>query len=85
MSVARLREALRNQKLVFGSRQTLHLLKQGKVKTVFLSRDCRDWVKKSIHYYASLGKVDVVQMDQGSRDIAQLCKKNFPVSVLSHS
>ena len=84
MSVTQLREALRSHTLTFGSRETLRQLKTGKVKVVFLSKDCRDDVQKGITYYSTLGKIDIIRLEQGSREIAQLCKKNFPVSVLSY-
>jgi len=84
MSVAQLREALRSQKLVVGTRQTLRNLKRGKVKVVFLSKDCHPHTKETISYYSTLGKVQIIPMEQGGREIAQLCKKNFPVSVLSY-
>lgn len=84
MSLTTLREALRAQKLTFGARETLRRVKMGKTKVVFLAKDCRDDVRKTLSYYSTLEKLEIVQMEQGSREIAQLCKKNFPVSVLSY-
>ena len=80
----KLREALRTQKLIFGTRETLNNVKHGKVKTVFLSKDCDQKVKENLTYYSTLGKIEIIQMEQGSKEIAQLCKKNFPVSVMSY-
>lgn len=84
MSLPTLREALKNQKLTFGTNATLRQLKLGKVKVVFLAKDCQESTKKSVMYYSTLAKIDVIQMEQGEKEIAQLCKKNFPVSVLSY-
>ncbi len=84
MSVAKLREVLKSQKITYGARETLRNLKLGKTKTVFLSKDCQETTKKSIQYYSTLGKIDIITLDQGSKEIAQLCKKNYPVSVLSY-
>ena len=39
MSVAKLREALKSQKITYGTRETLRNLKLGKTKVVFLSKD----------------------------------------------
>jgi large subunit ribosomal protein L30e len=84
MSVAKLREALRTQQLIYGTRQTLRNLKRGKTKVIFLSQDCNPATKDTISYYSTLRKVQIIQIEQGGREIAQLCKKNFPVSVLSY-
>ena len=83
MSLPKLREALHSQKLIFGTRETIRHLKHGTIKLVFLSRDCNPSTKKDVEHYASLGKVNIIHMEQGSKEIAQLCKKNYPVSVLS--
>ncbi len=84
MSVAKLREALKSQKITYGTRETLRNVKLGKTKTVFLSKDCEESTRKSLRYYSALEKIDIIALDQGSKDIAQLCKKNYPVSVLSY-
>ena len=84
MSLVKLREALRKEKFVFGTRETVRELKMGKVKVVFVSDDCDDGTKESIKYYSKLSKVEVVQLKQKAKEIAQVCKKNFPVSVLSY-
>jgi len=84
MSLPKLRDALKNQRLIYGTRETLRNLKLGKVKAVFLAKDCSETVKNSIIYYSKLKKIDIIQMEHGGKEIAQLCKKNFPVSVLSY-
>ena len=84
MSVAKLREALKSQKITYGTRETLRNLKLGKTKVVFLSKDCEEHTKKSLQYYSGLSKIDLIPIDQGSKEIAQLCKRNYPVSVLSY-
>jgi ribosomal protein L30E len=85
MSLPKLREALKSKKIFFGTRQTIRQLKRGNLKMVFLSHDCNPSTKKGVEHYASLEKVEIVRMEQGSKEIAQLCKKNYPVSVLSTS
>jgi len=84
MSVAKLREALKSQKITYGTRATLRRIKLGKVKAVFVARDCKESTKKTLQYYAGLSTIDLLSLEQGSKDIAQLCKKNYPVSVLSY-
>jgi len=84
MSITTLREALKSGKLQYGTRETLRNLKRGRVKVVFLSADCNEKTKHTILYYASLSKVDVVPLKQHSKELAQICKKNFPVSLASY-
>jgi large subunit ribosomal protein L30e len=84
MSVVKLREALKHKELTFGTRETLRNLKLGKVKIVILAKDCQESTKKAVLYYSSLKKIDIIPMEQDSKEIAQLCKKNYPVSILSY-
>ena len=84
MSLAALREALKKETLTFGTQQTLRKLQAGDVKVIFFSADCNKSTKEHIHYYASLGKVTLHDLTQKSQEIAHICKKNYPVSVLSY-
>ena len=84
MSLALLQEALRKEHLTFGTKETLKLLQSGKVNTIFLSTDCREDIKERILYYASLGKVKIHHLKQKARELSHICKKNFPISVMSY-
>ena len=84
MSIKELRDALKEQKMIFGTKETLKQLKKGAVKKVFLSGNCPNSVRDHVKHYSKLAKVDVVELQQPGDEIALLCKKNFSVSVLSY-
>lgn len=84
MSLEALTEALRKEKLTFGTRETLRKLGTGKAHTIFLAVDCKEEIRKKISYYATLGKITVHELKQKSHEIAHICKKNYPVSVISY-
>ena len=83
MTVEDLRNALKSEKVTFGSKEVLRKLRTGEVKQVFLSSTCADVTRATIKRYASLKKVQVVELSIPSSEVALLCKKNFPVGVLS--
>ncbi|MBI4145769.1 ribosomal L7Ae/L30e/S12e/Gadd45 family protein [Candidatus Woesearchaeota archaeon] len=70
-------------KLVFGTEETVKLLRKGKVQRVLLSSNCDPLVRSDIEKLAGLAKVDVVSLEQGSEEIGVLCKKPFGVSVVA--
>lgn len=74
---------LKSDKVVLGTEKTLKLLKQGAVQKVFLSSNCPDDVKKDIEYYAKLAEASLVYLKQPNDELGTLCKKPYPVSVLS--
>jgi len=79
MSIAKLREALKGGKVVFGLEKTLKNLKLGKVKTVFLSSNCSDEMREEIKNY----DVEVIELSEPSDEIALICKRPHAISVLS--
>ena len=83
MSLVELRKALKTEKMVFGSNETINNLKNGKVKRIFISSNCPEKVKKDLEYYGKISKVELIELKQPSDEIALICKKNFPVSVIS--
>lgn len=84
MSLAELKEALKKEKLIFGASQTIRNLKNKKIKTVFLAKNCSDEIKKSIEYYAELAKVKVINLDKSKNELSVFCKKGYPISVISY-
>ena len=83
MSLAELREALKKEKMNFGAGSTIKSLKNGKVKTVFISSNCPENIKKDVEHYCKISKAKLIKLKQPNDEIALICKKNFPVSVVS--
>lgn len=84
MSLEKLKKALREKEVTIGSNDTLKKVKGGKVSTVFLAKDCRPDVRKQMAHYAKLKAVDVIDIDMTATELGTVCKKQYPVSVLSY-
>lgn len=79
MSLNELRKTLKEKKVTFGTSVTLKNLKRGKVSKVFLASNCSDDVKKEIKSY----NVEVIELKEASDELAMICKRSHPISVLS--
>ena len=79
MSLSKLKEAIKNKNIVYGTQVTLKNLKLGKTKTVFLARDCPNETKDKIKKYSA----EVIELDEPSNEIALICKRAHSVLVLS--
>ncbi len=84
MSLQDLKDAMKKQKLVFGIRQTVRNLKNGKTKVIFLASNCGEAIEKDLEHYKKLSDVKIVKLDKPRSEISVFCKKNFPVSVISY-
>jgi large subunit ribosomal protein L30e len=83
MSTKKLREALKEKNVIFGSEETIKQLKLGKVKKVFVSRNCKEDVKERIRHYCEVGNVELVEMKEANDELGVICKKPFAISVVS--
>lgn len=84
MSIIDLKKALKEKTIVFGSKVTLKNLKRGKVKKVFISGNCPRETRESIEYYTKLANAEVVHLKENSDEINVICKKPFPITVVSY-
>ena len=81
MSITKLTKALREHKVVFGTKKTIQNLKLGKAKVVFLAKNCPSETKDKIKSYE---KIEVIELDEDSNEVALLCKRPHNISVLSY-
>lgn len=68
--------------LIIGTDVTMKYLRAGKVKTVFLSSNCPKGVEEDIRHYAG-EKVKVEKLEVPNDELGVICKKGFPISVVS--
>lgn len=83
--IEELKRLIKTDKAVLGTERTLKLLKAGTAEQVFLSSNCPEHVKKDIEYYAKLVGTPVIILKYPNEEVGILCKKPYPVSVLSIS
>ncbi len=78
-----IKKGIKEGKLIIGTSRTMKALKLGKVSKVFLTSNCPDSVKEDVEYYAKLSKAKVVKLRQPNGELGTICKKPFPISILS--
>ncbi len=82
--MSKLIDALKKEKLIFGSDRTLKLLRNGKAKVVFLSSNVKDDVKEEVEHLAKLNKVEIIKLKIPNTEVGVVCKKPFSISVLCY-
>lgn len=68
--------------LIYGARQNFKGIKLAKLKEVFLASDCSKEIKEKIAEYSKFSDLKVDILPQGKEELALICKKNFPVSIV---
>ena len=79
---ALLKKSLNEKKVVMGTDQTMKLLKQGKLKKIYLASNCSEKTVVDIKHYSKLANVPVVKLSRPNDELGIFCKKPFSISVL---
>ena len=80
--MSKLEDALKEGNLIIGRDRTLKMLKNDKLKKIFLASNCDEETKEQIKKYAKLGNVEVIELDINNHELGTKCKKLFAISVL---
>jgi large subunit ribosomal protein L30e len=83
--VAEIRKFMDEDKLVLGNDRTVKMLKQGKIKKIFLASNCGEQLKEDIQQYCDVSGVECVELKQSNEEIGVLCRKPFSISVVGVS
>jgi large subunit ribosomal protein L30e len=81
--VTDIKKLLDADKLVIGGERTMKLLKTGKAKHIYLSKNCNNVVCDDVKRYATLSGIEVTSLDIASDELGAMCRKPFGISVLS--
>ena len=77
-----IRKAAESGKAVFGERETVKLLKQGKLSKIYLSQNCKKTSKEDVEQYGKLAQVEIMQTAYRNDELGILCRKYYAVSML---
>lgn len=78
-----IKKLLGTDRLIIGTDRTLKSLRAGTIEKIFLSENCPDALKEDIKHYSTQGKIKVVELSVPNEELGVICKKPFPVSVVS--
>ena len=82
----KIKELMVSKKIILGTDLTLKGLKQGNVKTVFVTVNCPVNVKEDIAHYANVAGAKVENLeDVTNKDLGVICRKSFDISVMSET
>lgn len=76
------KKLLKSKSVIIGTGRTIKNLKKGNIGKIFLSSNCPESVERTLNYYASLNKIDVVKLQYPNDELGVICKKPFSISVL---
>ncbi len=79
---AELKKLLESKKLVLGTDETLKMLRQGKLKKIFIASNCKKEDKDDVLHYCRVGGVECVELSQSNEEIGVICRKPFAISMV---
>ncbi len=77
-----LRNLMKTGEYVIGTRQTLKLLKLGKLKMVIMAKNAPPEVRKRVEYYARLSGTPVLVYEGTSVELGQAIGKPFTAALI---
>lgn len=80
--ISEIRKSIEADEAVIGTKKILESLRHGKVKEVFLTSNCPDYVSKEIEHIKKLSDFNIVRIKQSNEELGVICKKPFAISVL---
>jgi len=78
-----IKDALKENKVVFGSKVTIKYLKLGNVKLIVVASNCPDNVKKDLEKYTKLSGIKMENFDGTAKQLGVFCGKPFSISSLA--
>jgi len=84
MSLTDLKKALKEKTLTIGTERTMTKLKTGKLKKVFIAKNCPKEVKEELKHFCKLSKTDLIELSIPNDEVGAVCKKPFSISVISY-
>lgn len=78
-----IRTALKKNKIIIGSNQTIKLLKLGKMESIFITKNCPEYIKADLRNYCTLNKTRLVEISYPNKELGIICKKQHAISVVS--
>ena len=77
-----IKNALKEKKLIIGSKSVLMNIKSAGVSYVIYPINCREGVLKELKYYSKNFGLDIRKFKGNSRQLGELCGKPFNVMLL---
>ena len=78
-----LKSALKENKVILGSKRTIKYLKLGKVKMIVISNNCPDNVKKDLEHYTKLTGINLGNFDGTAKQLGIVCGKPFSIATIA--
>lgn len=76
------RAALKENTAVIGAERTLKLLREGKIKKIFLAANTANELKEDMKRYSAMVQVPIMELKLSNEQLGTLCKKQFSISVI---
>ena len=82
VSQSNIKEELKKNKYVIGTKSVMKNLKAGKLEKVYIASNCDINSKKDIENYTKISKTPLFVLNQPNDELGIICKKQYSISML---
>jgi len=83
-TLSQLKDELKAKSPKIGTEVTIKLAKSGKAKKVFFTKNCPTETKEDLNRYSKIFNYEIYELNIDSGELGIICKKPFPIAVLSY-
>ncbi|MEK6966998.1 MAG: ribosomal L7Ae/L30e/S12e/Gadd45 family protein [Nanoarchaeota archaeon] len=77
-----IKKELKTDKLIYGAKEVLDLIHQGKIGRVFLASNCPKGLTSDFEHASNLFGVQIEKLLVPNDELGVVCKKQYSISVL---
>ena len=80
--IAEVRKLLPTKHLLLGERRVMKFALEGKLKKVFLAKNCKDTLKRDVLRAQALSGLAVEELNVTNEEVGVACKKPYAVAII---
>jgi large subunit ribosomal protein L30e len=77
-----IKDAVKNKKLLIGTRETIKNMKSGNLKKVIYSSNLPEDTKRDLNHHVSLSKIELEEFKGDSKKLGETCGKPFAILIM---
>jgi ribosomal protein L30E len=84
MSVAKLKDIMKEKEMILGERVVLKQIRLGKISEVFIAKNCKVDLRETLDHYSKEFGIKVVELEVDAEEVGSICKKQFAIAILAY-
>lgn len=77
-----IRDAIKEKRLLIGSREVLRSLRKGRIESVFFATNCPEQSRNQLMHYSGISGVRMEKFEGNSRQLGEICGRPYKTTMV---